>query len=152
MVASHIQLILVHVMTSLMAYAVCVKTIMGVFIRVARYMVISGSCALKATAESQKWKIPHKFVNDEFVSFLSCLLPLDEGSQAVRRRPIKGEGSLQELTNDYQLLILHSTDLDDILKLLEEKGCAKINRRENYIQYFTQDIARLIAEIRARIK
>jgi hypothetical protein len=110
--------------------------------------VISGSCALKATAEPEKWKIPHKFVNDEFVSFLSCLLPLDESSRAVKRRRIKGEGSLQELTNDYHLLILHSIDLGEILKLFNQTGLAGINEKENYVQYCTQDILRLKSTIR----
>jgi hypothetical protein len=114
-------------------------------------MVTSGSCTLKATAESKKWIIPHKFVNDEFVGFLSCLLPLDEGSQTVKRRPIKGEGSLQELTNDFQLLILHSIDLADILKLFKKMGLAMIHEKENYIQYSTRDISRLSAEIRAKL-
>jgi hypothetical protein len=58
---------------------------------------------------------------------------------------------VQELANDYQLRILHSIDLGDILKLLEEKGCAETHKKENYIQYRTQDITRLVDEIRARI-
>jgi hypothetical protein len=126
-------------------------TICGSSYKSGKVMVTSGSCTLKATAESEKWIIPHKFVNDEFVSFLSCLLPLDEGSQAVKRRPIKGEGSLQELTNDFQLLILHSIDLVDILRLFKKLGLAGIHEKENYIQYFTQDISRLSAEIRAKL-
>lgn len=156
MVPSRLQLICVNAKTSIMTFAVCVETIMQVFIRVARNTVISGSCALKAdtnrTKESKKWKIPHKFINDDFVNFLSFLIPLGENHSSENQKPITGENSLQEWANDYQLRILHSIDLRDILKLLEEKGYAEIHENENYIQYFTQDIARLIAEIRARIK
>jgi hypothetical protein len=96
-------------------------------------------------------KLPSKFISGDFVSFLSFLLPLDETEKIEKRRSIKGEGSLQELASDYQLLILHSIDLEDILRLLEEKGCADIRKEENYIQYHTQDIVLLMEEIRARI-
>jgi hypothetical protein len=96
-------------------------------------------------------KIPNKFINEEFLGFLAYLLPLDESAR-LKQRPITGEGSLQELANDYQLLILHSIDLGDILKLFKETVCAEIHEKENYIQYSTQNVGCLINEIRARIK
>jgi hypothetical protein len=97
--------------------------------------------------ETKKPNIPRKFVNNEFVGFLSCLLSLHEDDKVTKRRPIKGEGSLQELANDYQLLILHSTDLGDILRLFGKMGFVRINLKENCIHYRTQDIARLKSAI-----
>jgi hypothetical protein len=104
------------------------------------------------TEETKKWNIPHKFINDDFVGFLSFLVPLEENDEAKNQRPITGEGSVQEWANDYQLLILHSIDLGDILKLLVGKGYAEIYKEQNYIIYRLQGIKYLIAEINARIK
>lgn len=92
------------------------------------------------------------FINDDFVSFLSFLIPLEAKDEAKNQRPITGEGSVQEWANNYQLRILHSIDLGDILKLLAGKGHAEIYKDQNYIIYRHQDIKYLIAEINARIK
>jgi hypothetical protein len=54
---------------------------------------------------------------------------------AKNQRPITGEGSLQEWANDYQLRILHSIDLADILKLLADKGHAEICTRKHMRKY-----------------
>lgn len=119
-------------------------------------MSLAGSCALKAdtnrTEETKKWHIPHKFINDDFASYLSFLIPLEENDKATNQRPIAGEGSLQEWANDYQLRILHSIDLDDILKLLRDKGHVEIYKEQNYIIYRHKNIEYLVAEITARIK
>lgn len=103
------------------------------------------------TEESRKWKIAQKFINDDFVDFLSWFVPLEENDESGNQRPITGQGSVQEWANDYQLRILHSIDLGDILKLLDDKGCVEIHKKENYVQYRTQDIMRLLDEISARI-
>jgi hypothetical protein len=97
-------------------------------------------------------KIPSKFISEDFVSYLSCLLPLDESELTIRQRQITGEGSLSELANDFQLLILHSIDLVDILMLLKNAVCVEIHKKENYIQYDTQGIVCLRNEIRAKIQ
>jgi len=116
---------------------------------------LAGSCGLKTerkrTEESRKWKIPHKFINADFVDFLSWFTPLEEKGESKNQRPITGEGSMQERANDYQLRILHSIDLGDILKLLEDKGCVEIHKKENHIRYRTQGILRLLDEISPRI-
>jgi len=104
------------------------------------------------TEDTRKWRIPGKFINDDFVNFLSFFIPLEKNNDTKNQRRITGEGSVQEWADDYQLRILHGIDLSDILKLLEEKGYADTHEKENYIQYRAQDIAQLIAEIRARIK
>lgn len=97
--------------------------------------------------KTKRWKIPDKFVNSDFADFLLNTNELDRDA-----RPITGGGSVQEWANYYQLWELHGIDLDAILELLDEKGCAKINKKENYIQYHHQCSAYLEAEIRARIK
>jgi len=99
----------------------------------------------------KKSVIPHKFINEDFLGFLSFLVPLDEGAQVTKQRMITGEGSLEELANDFQLLILHGIDLDDILKVLGKGGFVEILKKENYIQYGVQDIVRLIDEVKTRI-
>jgi hypothetical protein len=121
-----------------------------------RTSALGGSCELKADTnraeEPKKWEISRKFINDDFVSFLSFLIPLEESDQAKNQRPITGEGSVQEWANDYQLRILHSIDLTDILKLLADKGHVEIHKEENSIIYRHQAIEYLVAEINARIK
>ena len=104
------------------------------------------------TEETKKWDIPHRFLNDDFVSFLSFLIPFEEDDEARNQRPITGEGSVQEWANDYQLRILDSIDLGDILKLRASEGHAEIHEEQNYISYHIQDIKYLIVEINARIK
>ena len=117
---------------------------------------MAGSLVVKADTNSieapRNWRIPHKFINYDFVSFLSCFLPLDESAKKRKQRPITGRDSVQALASDYQLLILHSIDLGDILKLLKEKGSAEIYKKENYIQYLTQNFALPLNEIKARIE
>jgi len=55
--------------------------------------------------ETKKWNISHKFINDDFVSFLSFLIPLEENDEAKNQRPITGEGSVQKWASDHQLCI-----------------------------------------------
>ncbi len=107
---------------------------------------------INRTEATKKWDIPHRFLNDDFVSFLSFLIPLEENDEARNQRPITGEGSVQEWANEYQLRILHSIDLGDILKLLASIGHVEIYKEQNCIIYHLQDIKYLIAEISARIK
>ena len=57
------------------------------------------------TEEMKNWNTPRKFTNDDFVSFLSFLIPLEENNEAKNQRPITGEGSVQKWANDYQLRI-----------------------------------------------
>lgn len=100
------------------------------------------------TKKTKRWKIPDKFINGEFADFIYNINDLGKDE-----RPIKDSyGSLEEWTNHYQLLELHGSDLGDILKLFNEKGCVKIVKKENYIQYHHQNMSYLEMEIRARIK
>jgi hypothetical protein len=69
-----------------------------------------------------------------------------------KTKSITGESSLSELANDFQLLILHSIDIGDILKLLKVAVCVEIHQKENCIQYDTQDIVFLRDEIRVKIQ
>ncbi len=88
-------------------------------------------------------------MNDAFVGFLSSLLPLEERNGLIQRS-ITGEGSLQELVDDFQLSILHGLDLGDVLGFLEREGAAKISKTENCIRYQAKDIATVISEIKKR--
>ncbi len=102
----------------------------------------------KTVNKTHSWKIPDKFVNLEFADFL-----LNTNDLNVERRPIKDSyGSVQEWSEHYQLWESHGITLDALLKLLDEKGCAIINKKENYVQYHIGNIALLEAEIRTRIK
>ncbi len=82
-------------------------------------------------------------MNEDFVNFLSFLLSLDENEQLEEQRLLRGEGSLQELVEDFQLTVLHGIDLQDVLKLLREYCGATLREKENYVQYWTQEIKRL---------
>jgi DNA-binding transcriptional ArsR family regulator len=117
-------------------------------------MSSAGGCTKKAkanrTAETRNWKIPDKFVNDDFVSFLSVLLHLEENQEARNQRSIRGEDSVQEWMDTYQLQILHGIDLGDVLSLLRDKGYVEVHEEGNYIRYRYQNVARLVAEIEAR--
>ena len=101
----------------------------------------------KRANETKKWKIPDKFVNSDFADFLLNINDLDREAM-----PITGGGSLQEWADHYQLWESHGIDSDAILKLFDDKGCAKIYKKENYFQYHHQNMAYLETEIRARIK
>ena len=71
----------------------------------------------------------------------------------VDERPIKNAfGSVDEWANHFQLWDLQGIDLEDILKLFSNKGCAKIFKKENYIKYHHQNMMYLETEIRARMK
>ena len=98
----------------------------------------------KRANKTRKWKIPDKFVNSDFADFLLNINELDREAM-----PIIGGGSLQEWADHYQLC---GIDVDAILKLFDDKGCAKINKEENYCQYHHQNMTYLEAEIRARSK
>lgn len=103
--------------------------------------------------KTKKWKIPDKFINIDFVNFIENINVLKAQGKVVDKRPIKNAfGSIEEWANHFQLWELHGIDLDAILKLFSEKGCAKIFRKENYIQYHHQNIVYLQTEISARIK
>ena len=73
-------------------------------------------------------KLPHKFINNDFAEFLSFLFPFEESEKEETQRAITGAGSVRELANDYQLVILHSLDLGDILKLLAGKGTLRYTK------------------------
>ena len=102
------------------------------------------------TKETRNWKIPDKFVNNDFASFLSVLFHLGDSHETKYRRPIKGEDSVQEWADTYQLQILHSIDLGDVLNLLKNKGYVEVHEEANYIRFRHQNVARLVAEIKAR--
>lgn len=97
--------------------------------------------------KTKRWKIPDKFINEDFANFLLNMNDLNRNE-----RPIKDAfGSIEEWANHFQLWESHGIDLDDILELFKGKGCAKIFQKENYIQYYHQNMAYLETEIRARI-
>lgn len=103
--------------------------------------------------KTKRWKIPDKFINKDFADFIENINVLEALGKVVDKRPIKNAfGSVEEWANHFQLWELHGIDLDDLLKLFREKGCAKIFKKKNYIQYHHQNMAYLEAEIRARIK
>ncbi len=83
------------------------------------------------------------------MGFLSSLLPLEESNRVIQRS-ITGERSLQKLVDDFQLSILHSLDLGDVLKFLEREGAVKTSVKENCVRYQAKDIAGLISEIEKR--
>jgi hypothetical protein len=101
----------------------------------------------KRSSKTKKWDIPDKFINSDFADFLLNVNDLDRDMI-----PITGGGSLQEWADHYQLWESHGIDLDAIVKLLDDKGCGKINKKENHFQYHHQNITYLEMEIRARIK
>lgn len=101
--------------------------------------------------KTKRWKIPDKFINYDFFNFLNNTFPLEENGEIRDTRTITGGGSVQEWADYYQLWELHGIDLDAILKLLEDKGCAKIHKKENYLQYHHQNMTYLATEIKARI-
>ena len=102
--------------------------------------------------KTKRWKIPDKFINNEFANFILNINVLAVSGKVVDKRPIKDAfGSVDEWANHFQLWELHGIDLDAILKLFSKKGCAKIFKKENYIQYHHQNMAYLETEIRARI-
>lgn len=75
-----------------------------------------------------------------------------ENGKVRDTRPIKDAfGSLDEWANHFQLWESHGIDLDSILKLFSDKGCAKVFKKQNYIQYHSQNLAYLQAEIKARM-
>lgn len=103
--------------------------------------------------KTRRWKILDKFLNEDFANFILNINVLKALGKMVDKRPIKNAfGSIEEWANHFQLWELHGIDLDAILKLFSEKGCAKIFRKENYIQYHHQNMAYLETEIRARIR
>lgn len=106
----------------------------------------------KRAEKTKKWKIPEKFINNDFANFILNINVLEENNVVRDTRPIKDAfGSVDEWANHYQLWESHGIDLDSILKLFRDKGCAVVFRHENYIQYHHQNMAYLEAEIRARI-
>jgi hypothetical protein len=103
--------------------------------------------------KTRNWEIPEKFINNDFADYISNTNVLEENGIVRDTRPIKGcYGSMQEWADHFQLMELHEIDLDSILKLLEDKGCVKIDEKNNVLQYYHQNMAYLEAEIRARIK
>ena len=104
------------------------------------------------TNEMRNWKIPDKFLNDDFVSFLSVLIHLGDSHKEKHRRSIKGEDSVEEWANTYQLQILHGIDLDDVLNLLRDKGYVEVHEEANYIRFRHQNVARLVSEIKTRVQ
>jgi hypothetical protein len=103
--------------------------------------------------KTKRWRIPDKFINEDFANFLLNINVLSENDVYRDERPIKDAfGSVDEWADHFQLWDLHGIDLDAILKLLSDKGCARIFKKENYIKYHHQNMAYLEAEIRARIK
>ena len=103
--------------------------------------------------KTKKWKIPEKFVNIEFVNFLMNINVLEICGKKIDKIPIKDAfGSVDEWANEFQLWELHGIDLDSILKLFSYKGCAKVSRKDNYIQHHPQNIMYLQKEIEARIE
>jgi hypothetical protein len=98
----------------------------------------------KRASKTRKWKIPDNFVNSDFVDLLAKINELNREAM-----PIIGVGSLEEWAEHYQVC---GTDVDAIVKLFDDKGCAKINMKENFCQYHHQNMIYLEAEIRARIK
>ena len=94
--------------------------------------------------KTRRWKIPDKFINKEFAIFILNVNDL-----------LVNEISFENIVgyaNNFRLQELHGIDLDDILKLFRDKGCAKIFKKDNYIQYHHQNLLYLEAEIRARIE
>jgi len=104
------------------------------------------------TNEMRNWKIPDKFLNDDFVSFLSVLIHLGDSHKEKHRRSIRGEDSVEEWANTYQLQILHGIDLGDVLILLRDKGYVEVHEEANYIRFRHQNVARLVSEIKTRVQ
>jgi hypothetical protein len=103
--------------------------------------------------KTKRWKIPAKFLNDDFANFILNINVLEENGKVRDNRPIKDAfGSVQEWADHFQLWESHGVDLDAILHLLSDKGCVKIFKKENYVKYHHQNMAYLEAEIRARVK
>jgi len=69
----------------------------------------------------------------------------------INERPIKDDfGSLDEWIREFNLSNKHDIDIDSILRLLDEKGCAKIFREKNKVIFHRQNTKYLETEIRAR--
>jgi len=104
------------------------------------------------TEKTRNWKIPEKFLNLDFVNFLANINVIEVCGKKIDKIPIKDAfGSIDEWANHFQLWEIHGIDLDSILKLFSDKGCAKISKRDNYIQHHIQNIMYLQKEIEARI-
>lgn len=102
----------------------------------------------KRVEKTKNWKIADKFINDDFANFILNINDLD-----VYKRPINDAyGSIQEWADHFQLQEIHGIYLDDILKLFEDKGCVKIFKRDNYVNFHHQNMVYLETEIRARNK
>ena len=101
----------------------------------------------KRAEKTKLWKIPDKFINEDFANFILNINDLDRELILI-----EGGGSLQEWADYFQLRELHGIDTNAILKLFDDKGCAKINKKENNFEYHHQNMAYLETEIRARIK
>jgi hypothetical protein len=103
------------------------------------------------TAATKKWKIPDKFINAGFADFLNNTFPLEEGKKERDTIAITGFASVKEYADHFQLQENYGITLDAILKLLDDKGCIEINKKENRLKYHHQNIEYLRVEIMARI-
>lgn len=91
-------------------------------------------------------KIPKKFICNEFADFIHNINDLGRDT-----RPISGYGSIQEWADHYQLLTNQGIDLNAILKLFKDTGCAVINEEANNIQYYHQQLIDLESFVRSQI-
>jgi len=105
----------------------------------------------KRSEKTKRWKIPDKFINEDFSTFILNINVLEDCGKYVDTRPIRDAfGSIDEWANHFQLWDLHGIDTDSIVKLFSDKGCAKIIKKDNYIQYHHQNLEYLRLEIDAR--
>lgn len=103
---------------------------------------------LNRNEKTKRWKIPEKFLNLEFTSFLNNAFPIEISGKEVDKVNLD---DIKDWIYHFQLWELHGIDVTSILKLLSDKGCAKIFKKNEYIQYHHQNLAYLQSEIRARI-
>jgi hypothetical protein len=106
----------------------------------------------KRAKKTRGWKIPEKFLNIEFINFIMNINTVELIGKPIDKIPIQDDpSSIESWANHFQLWDLHGIDVESILELFSEKGCAQVVRNENYIKYHHQNLVYLQTEISARI-